>query len=307
MLAPEMLALFARKETVVLHRTGPGKIQVDSKYSSPGMMKALLYNFDVDGEAVKPEHVLFLQSKVIPLLQGDRGHVWMQGSASRTGTNAYNMELSKKRVNNIAIILRGAGVLDRQMQLDAVGEEEAQAHKMEDETDRAVALVVIPVAKESPPPPKKIPPPPRVSTDFKIRMLGSLAGTAGPFQVENCFFQIADKKNSLTSFYVYSAEGVSKGLIKGLNLAATMKGPWNDFKTNSAIRVSQFEGASRFTTAGVGPWTSNHLNMMGLPKGVTTVPAVLDIQTGFTIGIGGSTSIGKMILNPREEMIYNGD
>jgi len=46
---------------------------------------------------------------------------------------------------------------------------------------------------------------------------------------------------------------------------------------------------------------------MGLPKGVSTVPAVLDIQTGFTVGIGASTSVGKMILNPREEMIYNGD
>ncbi|MBK7352751.1 MAG: hypothetical protein IPJ05_03235 [Nitrosomonas sp.] len=47
--------------------------------------------------------------------------------------------------------------------------------------------------------------------------------------------------------------------------------------------------------------------MMGLPKGVSTIPAVLDIQTGFTIGIGASTSVGKLIWVPREEMIYNGD
>ena len=271
------------------------------------MLKALLYNFDVDGDTVKAEHRLFLQSKVVPLLAGDLGHIWMQGSASRSGTNVYNMELSKKRVRNIAAILRGGGILDRQMQLDAVGEEQAVGHKLEDETDRAVALVVIPVAKESPPPPRKIPPPPPVTTDFKIRLLGGLAGSAGPFQVENCFFQIADTKNNLTSFYVYSAEGVGKGLIKGLALSATMKGPWNDFKTNTPIRVSQFAGPARFTTAGAGPWTSNHLNMMGLPKGVTTVPAVLDLETGFTIGIGASTSVGTMILNPREEMIYKGD
>jgi hypothetical protein len=82
-----------------------------------------------------------------------------------------------------------------------------------------------------------------------------------------------------------------------------MKGPWNNFRTTSAIRVSQFEGSARFTTGGVGPWTSNHLNMMGLPKGVSTIPAVLDIQTGFTIGIGASTSVGKLIWVPREEMI----
>ena len=34
---------------------------------------------------------------------------------------------------------------------------------------------------------------------------------------------------------------------------------------------------------------------------------MLSIETGFTIGIGASTSVGKMIWVPREEMIYNGD
>ena len=126
----------------------------------PGMIKALLYNFDIDGDTVKPGHIAFLQSKVVPLLQGDRGHIWMQGSTSKSGSNQYNKELSTRRVNNIASVLRAQGIFDRQMQLDAVGEEQAQAHAMEDEADRAVALVVLPVARESPPPPKKIPPPP---------------------------------------------------------------------------------------------------------------------------------------------------
>ncbi len=291
----------------MLHRTGQGKINVDSHYAGPGMIKALLYNFDIDGDTVKPEHIAFLQSTVVPLLQGDRGHIWMQGSTSKSGSSQYNLELSKRRVNNIAAILRTQGIFNRQMQLDAIGEEQAQTHAMEEESDRAVALVVIPVAPDSPPPPKKIPPPPPVNSEFKIRMLAGLAGTAGPFQVENNFFQIADTKNRLTAFYTYTSEGVGAGIIKGLILSATMKGPWNNFRTTSAIRVSQFEGSARFTTGGVGPWTSNHLNMMGLPKGVSTIPAVLDIQTGFTIGIGASTSVGKLIWVPREEMIYNGD
>ena len=77
----------------------------------------------------------------------------MQGSASKSGADIHNMELSKRRVNNIASVLRAQGTLDCQMQLDAVGEEQAQAHAKEDELDRAVALVVIPVARDSPPPP----------------------------------------------------------------------------------------------------------------------------------------------------------
>ncbi|MBK7352752.1 MAG: OmpA family protein [Nitrosomonas sp.] len=171
----------------MLHRTGQGKINVDSRYAGPGMIKALLYNFDIDGDTVKPEHIAFLQSTVVPLLQGDRGHIWMQGSTSKSGSNQYNLELSKRRVNNIAAILRTQGIFNRQMQLDAIGEEQAQTHAMEEESDRAVALVVIPVAPDSPPPPKKIPPPPPVNSEFKIRMLAGLAGTAGPFQVENNF------------------------------------------------------------------------------------------------------------------------
>jgi len=291
----------------MLHRTGPGKIELDPRYSGQGMLKALLCNFDIDGDVVKPEHVAFLKSKVVPLLQDDRGHIWMQGAASRSGSDQHNMGLSKRRVRNIASILRGLGVLDRQMQLDAVGEQLASAHALEDQSDRSVALVVIPVARQSLPPSRQVPAAPPVSTQFKVRLLGGLDGSAGPLQIETIFFQIADTKNSKTAFYVYRAGGVGKGLIKGLNLSVTQKGPWNDCRTNSPIRVSQFEGAARFTTAGVGSWTSNHLNMMGLPKGVTTIPAVLDIQTGFTVGIGASTSAGLMTWAPREEMIYNGD
>lgn len=229
------------------------------------------------------------------------------GSASRSGPNAYNMELSKRRVRNIASVLRARGIFDRQTQLEAIGEEEAQTHALEEEKDRAVELIVLPVAKESPPPPKKIPPPPPVSAEFKVRLLGGLSGSAGPYQTEQNFFQIADIKNNRTAFYTYTSMGVGRGFIPRVPISVTMKGPWNAFRTTAEIRVSQFEGAARFTTAGAGPWTSNHLNMMGLPPGVSTIPRVLPIDTGFTIGAGASTSVGKMTWIPREEMIYNGD
>jgi hypothetical protein len=249
-------------------------------------------------------HIAFLQSKVVPLLQGDHGHIWMKGSASKTGTNQHNMDLSKRRVKNIASVLRMHGVLDRQMQLDAVGEEEDQGHVMEDESDRAVALVVFPMARESPPPPKKVP---RVSDQFKIRQLGALAGTVGPFHRDNTFFQIADPRNKVTAFYTYSGAGAGKGLIPKTPISVTLKGPWNNFRTSSPIRVSQFEGLASFDSAGGGRATINLLTIMGLPKGVNTIPGVLSINTGFTVGAGGSTSVGKMIWVPREEMIYNGD
>lgn len=291
----------------MLKKTGAGKCDVDQKYSHGRLLKALLYNFNVDDDTVKPEHTTFLKTTVVPLLEGGSGHIWMQGSASRSGTDQYNMELSRRRVKNVAIVLKSFGIGDGQMQLNAVGEEFAKGHILEDEADRAVALVVIPVAHDEPPPPPKIPDAPPTSDVFKVRMLAGLSASAGPFQVENLFFQIADTKNNLTSFYVYSSEGVGKGLIPKLFLSGTLKGPWNVFRTTSPIRVSQFAGAARFTTAGGGPWTKNYLNMMGLPKGVSTSPIVLSIETGFTFGFSVSSSVGKMIWNPREEMIYSGD
>lgn len=290
----------------LLRGAGSGKISVDSRYSAPGMIRALLYNFDVDSDTIKTEHRSFLMTKVAPLLQGDRGHVWMQGSSSKTGTNSHNMELSKRRVNNIAAVLRSFRILDRQMQLDAVGEGQAQAHKEEDETDRAVALIVIPMAKESFPPPKRIPSPPSISTEFKIRMVGSMSVTVVA-SVEYCSFQIVDKKNNLTCFYSYCGFGGGGGIWDLGPVSSTMKGPWNDFKTNSAIRVSQFQGSTRFTTGGVGSLTWNYLTIYGLPEDVETVPTTLSIQTGFTVGVGATSTIGTLILKPREEMIYGGD
>jgi hypothetical protein len=289
----------------MLHRTGPGKITVDGKYNGNGMIKAVLHNFDVDGDQPKPEHLNFLEQQAVPLLQNERGHIWMQGSASRSGTNAYNMALSKRRVRKVAAYLAGRGILAKQMQLDAVGEEMAIGHALEDEADRAVALLILPVKRDSPPPPPRPPKPRPVTDKFKIRMLAGLSASAGPAQTENLFFQIVDKDHGVTAFFHYGSLGLGKSVR--LPLSGTMKGPWNDFLTSGPMEVSEFEGAARFTTAGAGPFTLNYLNMMGLPPGIATVPNPLSINTGFTIGLGVSTSVGKLTWIPREVMQYNGD
>jgi hypothetical protein len=35
--------------------------------------------------------------------------------------------------------------------------------------------------------------------------------------------------------------------------------------------------------------------MMGLPKGVATSPNPLELETGFTMGLGISTTVGEMV------------
>jgi hypothetical protein len=259
------------------------------------MLKALLSNFDIDGDAPKPEHVRFLEGSVVPLLANGSGQIWMQGSASRTGSDAHNMDLSRRRVRKVADVLKGKSILESQMQLDAVGESMSFGPKAEDPSARAVALVILPRRKEDPPPPRVAPPPPKVNTNFKLKMHANLniaKGLAADFSI----FQIWDQKAGLCSFYTYWAGGGSGGLVPGAWLSATMPGDWNYFSTNKPLAVNQFGGPARFTTGGVGPWSKNYVNFMGLPPGTMTVPNPLPFSTGFTIGIGAGTSVGTMRL-----------
>ena len=290
--------------------TGAGKTETDSKYSSHGMLKALLYNFDFDDMAssvLKPEHKVFLSDKALPLLASDRGHIWMQGSASLVGANDYNKTLSRARVKRVAEFLKAAGISDKQMQLDAVGEDLSIGHKSDDERDRAVAFVILPHAKVDPPPPPKPPAKPKITQNFKISMLAGVAGLkavkwakllkgkpAAGVAADVLFFQIWDTENDTASIYVYIGAGIGAGIPQLPSLSATTHGPWNKFTTSAPISSAQFGGFTRFTTAGVGPYTKNILNMVGTPSGVDAV--YMEINTGTTIGLGATSTVGDMTL-----------
>jgi hypothetical protein len=133
------------------------------------------------------------------------------------------------------------------------------------------------------------------NTRFKIRMHANLSASivaAGDFSI----FEIWDEKAGLSSFYTYWAGGVAGGVIPRLWLSATFKGPWNDFMVTKAIGANQFSGPARFTTAGGASVSKNYINFMGLPLGAQTLPNPLPVNTGFTLGIGAGTSVGKMEL-----------
>ena len=132
------------------------------------------------------------------------------------------------------------------------------------------------------------------NTRFKIRMHANL-NVAAVAAADFCIFEIWDEKAKLTSFYTYWAGGISKGVLPGW-LSATLKGPWNEMVVTKAIGANEFSGAARFTSGGAGSRSKNYINFMGLPSGVLTVPNPLPIETGFTIGIGASTSVGRMEL-----------
>jgi len=292
--------------------SGHGKVRV-APVVSTAVVSAFLYNFNIDDDQPKPEHLRWLDAHIVPFLAGTGCYIWMRGSASRTGGDAYNMRLSQRRVEQIAARLRSKGVGEWQMQLEWVGESLSRSIKEEDEADRAVELRVQPIVPKSlerDKPPPEPPAAPPLSDVFSVRLLGQAAAgkmvslgllakwikrlkgkpKAG-VAVEGMFLEIRDKKNSLSGLYFYGGGGIGVGYHW---LSTTLVGPWNDFRSSRPIHVSQFAGFARFTTLGALQWSKNFLHLVGTPKGVDSV--YLEISTGITVGAGGSSTVGDLFL-----------
>jgi hypothetical protein len=277
----------------VLKATGPGKVVIISGAPAGGV-RAALANFDIDGDALKAEHKTFLDAQVVPILRTPDSICILRGEASQTGSDAHNLDLSRRRAQSVLSFLTSRGVPSSHVRVQFVGESLAGSFPGENADARAVSVLVartaaVPVSNPEPKPE----PEPKTTTKFKVRLLGGLSSSVFVAQIEKLFFQIWAPSLSLTTFYEYSSAGVGKGA--GASISVTLKGPFNDFSTTSAIATTDFGGAARFTTSGVGPFSVNFLNMMGLPSGVATVPNPLKIDTGFTVGLGLSTSVGNML------------
>jgi len=103
----------------------------------------LLYNFDVDGSELKPEHVDFLHEQVIPDLRDNPGaRVAVVGTASLSGESGHNEVLSVSRANAVRKHLIAKGVdASKFKPSEPIGVGDAPAGpSKEGERDRAVSL-----------------------------------------------------------------------------------------------------------------------------------------------------------------------
>jgi hypothetical protein len=133
----------------MLRSTGPGKVRdIPVKgIDDPGTtIKASLFNFDIDGDALKPQHIAWLQEHIVPQLGDASVTINLIGEASRSGSDAHNDQLAQKRVNNVQAFLRKSPpVLATINALDA-GESDAvgagENDNTEDENFRAVSVTV---------------------------------------------------------------------------------------------------------------------------------------------------------------------
>jgi hypothetical protein len=126
--------------------TGPGKVTDNLDKKPRERLAGLLFNFDVEGDAVKPEHERWLEANAIPLLSCEQAVGNLKGMASRSGTDAYNLQLSQRRVENVKKLLAAKGTSPAKLSALWVGEEAAAlagtADGTEDELARSVSITV---------------------------------------------------------------------------------------------------------------------------------------------------------------------
>lgn len=155
----------------------PGKI---NQYYQGTYVTAKLYNFDVGKFDIKTEHSNWLIGAVAPKLKAG-GSLTIIGLASRTGTDAFNMNLSANRSRAVIDLLRKNVPNNFNVAVEvAVGERAALfagvPDGVEQENWRGVIISAwdkpIPPPPPPPPPPQPAPPPSPVDHKFDNRWLG---------------------------------------------------------------------------------------------------------------------------------------
>lgn len=251
--------------------TGPGKFHVHSQQANGVTLR--LYNFDHDGVQLKREHTAALQSRVAPLLIGNRSmRANVFGYASTSGNTGYNQGLSQRRIDTVMeyLIAKG-GTLSQFMSRIPHGESQADQQSPDAEWDRAVMIDV--AMQPTPnqvvrPEPDRSAPPTAFSTRFsywKIRQVDTLNLAAAAVY----YFEIASVDRPQVS-QIYKLVGV--GVSEGFDIPwSSSAGPWNYFNTSRLCHVWEFTSGAIYgqvaSGSGVGTLSLFTLERVGTAGG----------------------------------------
>ena len=132
----------------MLVHTGPGKVRELSlpTQDSATAFTGVLFNFDIDGDTLKPQHRAWLNEHVVPQL-GDPGlTIDLRGETSNTGDAAHNLDLSRRRIAQVRAFLNANGPVRAAITENAAGNADAigrgEQAGAEDELLRAVIVKV---------------------------------------------------------------------------------------------------------------------------------------------------------------------
>src|SRR5262249_12664367 len=125
--------------------TGPGRIANEMVSGKDVVCSYVLFNYNIDGNVLKPEHREFLDREVVPLLRDHGFHAKLTGTASKSGDREYNRQLSLGRGLRVKQYLLKKGIPESKVpgpDIMAAGEDLSTAVWDEDEWDRAVHITI---------------------------------------------------------------------------------------------------------------------------------------------------------------------
>jgi hypothetical protein len=129
--------------------TGPGDgsfLVTNQDVPSGIVMEFILTNFNIDGNQLKSAHKALLDQHSVPFVRANKVHVELTGTASQTGSAAYDRELSRQRAERVRAYLLSKGLKNQQVPITdvhAAGKALSHSSNVEDEMDRAVRIRIV--------------------------------------------------------------------------------------------------------------------------------------------------------------------
>lgn len=264
----------------MLVRTSPSGLVHEETKEPPA---ALLWDFDIDGDELKPAHREWLGERIVrPLLKRSlpggppAARIALIGLASSTGSEETNLGLSMRRAFRVREHLVGS-LGGRTVRWDTAwaGERIANPYSIESATEdaryRSVVIGMYPVARPLPPLPRswfkhRIPKaavdPPGFAKEFKIRLREAVTAEVGVKVVAVkgtiATFEIWDTFHKMKATYRLVAMGGSfapkVGVPTPVDVDVTTKGDWNTFPSWRDHWATDFEGPAKlhFKSVDVG-------------------------------------------------------
>jgi hypothetical protein len=298
---------------------------------------ACLYDFSVNGAELKSAHRTWLDQKVVARLKGSTANKWriyLDGSASRTGTEDYNYGLSELRLREVR------GYLEERLHDISVEYKErpwgewlattaGEADEMEDSLFRAVLVTVQVLTQPPPPPPPHREPPkmwpnPKPSTKefkaFKIRIVkGKSRSIGGPILrkiagrlpvvlvSDDLTFAIDDIEEKLEAKYQYDGGGFGGVIGFNRDWSYGAGDRWSTFQAPRSFSINDFSGPAEWHVGGPTGASRNTL-YFGKPAHWYSLSSRfhVPIQIGSVEGPFGLSlyeSKGKLILIARGQDI----
>jgi outer membrane protein OmpA-like peptidoglycan-associated protein len=317
------MAYFTRNILRMEGKPGPdprGKVWISPDHVAAAWpwprVRVDLYNYNIDGNVLKPEHKKWLRTQLFPFLRMKKYHVELHGKTSSSGNAEYNRRLSLQRVLLLKEFLLEEGRLSEAQvpgdHMRAHGEQLANQATPEAERDRAVTMIIVRGLKNLPsvrvrigktvlglPPwlkpdqPKPDKPTPRTPPSDKIllhgRYLGGMQAGVSAMGWGEHWFEIYDHEHPYKRRRFMFTGPITQ--IKSPIAGAATEGSneWFQFKC-SVKSVDDLAGKRGFMI-GVGGGNLNpfYLTIPGCGVGNKKIP------TGMTIGLGMDKMSGKFI------------